>query len=92
MSILSTVRSKEEPATGRCPIPDPAAHKLAFTIKEAARASGLSRSFIYIAIGQGALPARKCGARTLILHSDLQRFLRGLPRFTKRETNGEAAP
>jgi hypothetical protein len=59
--------------------------KVAFTIKEAARASGLSRSLLYLAIGRGALHARKCGARTVILESDLRQFLRGLPRLTKKD-------
>jgi Helix-turn-helix domain len=59
--------------------------KIAHTIPEAVLTSGLSRSTIYIAIRSGALRARKCGARTLILDSDLRRFLRALPRFSKRE-------
>ena len=53
--------------------------KVAFTIKEAARATGLSRSTLYLAIGSGALRARKFGSRTLILGSDLRRFLLKLP-------------
>jgi hypothetical protein len=57
--------------------------KVAYTIPEAVLASGLSRSMLYVAIGQGALHARKCGARTLILDSDLRRFLRCLPRLAK---------
>jgi excisionase family DNA binding protein len=61
-------------------------HKVAFTIKEAASASGLSRSLLYVAIGRGALRARKCGARTLILDTDLRRFLRSLPALAKGET------
>jgi hypothetical protein len=61
--------------------------KVAFTIKEAVRASGLSRSLLYIAIGRGALRARKFGARTVILDSDLRQFLRSLPLLTK----GDAA-
>jgi hypothetical protein len=60
-------------------------HKVAFTIKEAARASGLSRSLLYLAIGRGELHARKCGARTLILDSHLRKFLRSLPHFTSNE-------
>jgi excisionase family DNA binding protein len=60
--------------------------KVAFTIKEAARASGISRSLLYIAIGRGALRARKCGARTLILGSDLRQFLQKLPPMTKGTT------
>jgi hypothetical protein len=58
-------------------------YKVAFTIKQAAKASGLSRSVLYVAIGHGALKARKCGARTLILDSDLRRFLQNLPCMTK---------
>jgi len=58
---------------------------LAYSLKEAARASGLSRSFLYVAIGRGSLRARKCGARTLILDTDLRRFLRSLPRLAKGE-------
>jgi hypothetical protein len=64
--------------------PSSAESKVAFTIKEAVRASGLSRSLLYVAISRGALQARKCGARTLILDSDLRRFLRHLPLLTKR--------
>jgi hypothetical protein len=59
--------------------------KIAHTIPEAVEASGLSRSMLYIAIGRGALRARKCGARTVILDSDLREFLRSLPRFTSNE-------
>jgi hypothetical protein len=55
--------------------------KLAHTIADAALTSGLSRSMLYLAIGRGDLRARKCGARTLILDTDLRRFLRDLPRF-----------
>ena len=69
----------------------PHAHKLAFTIKEAVRASGLSRSLLYVAIAHGSLRARKCGSRTVILDSDLRTFLRNLPRLTKSEPRSEAA-
>jgi len=60
--------------------------KIAFTVKEAARVSGLSRSLLYIAIARGALLARKCGARTLILDSDLRRFLSSLPALAEGDT------
>jgi hypothetical protein len=53
--------------------------KLAHTIPETVLTSGLSRSMIYLAIKSRALRARKCGARTLILDSDLRKFLRKLP-------------
>lgn len=65
--------------------------KVAFSIKEAAHTSGLSRSFLYLAIARGALQARKCGARTLILNSDLQQFLQKLPRLAKKDVVGEGA-
>jgi excisionase family DNA binding protein len=64
--------------------------RLAFTIKEAARTSGLSRSLLYVAIARGALHARKCGARTLILDSELRRFLRSLPPVGKGKAPGDA--
>lgn len=60
-------------------------HKLAFSIKDAVRVSGLSRSLLYVAIGRGVLRARKFGARTVILDSDLRQFLRSLPQLTKRD-------
>ena len=105
-SIRSTGTSKVERAVGHIvgggppfqatappqPFPSDSAHKLAFTIKEAARASGLSRSLLYVAIGRGALRAKKCGARTLILDSDLRRFLRGLPRLAAGEPPGAREP
>lgn len=55
--------------------------KVAFTLKEAASASGISRSLLYLAISRGDLQARKYGARTLILNSDLRQFLSSLPRL-----------
>jgi len=64
--------------------------KIAYTVREAVRASGLSRSTLYLVIGSGALRVRKHGTRTLILDSDLRRFLRGLPP-TKNATNSGAA-
>jgi hypothetical protein len=65
--------------------------RIAFTLKEAAAASGLSRSLLYIEIARGALTARKCGARTLILEPELRRFLRSLPRWRPKssELTGE---
>jgi hypothetical protein len=65
--------------------------KLAHTIPGAVLASGLSRSMLYLAISRGTLHARKCGARTLILDTELRRFLRNLPRLTKGEPRPESA-
>ena len=62
--------------------PEPNDYRVALTLKEAARESGVKRSLLDIAIARGTLRAHKCGARTLILPSDLQRFVtqRSAPR------------
>ena len=54
-------------------------YRVALTIKEAARVSGVKRTLLDIAIARGTLRAHKCGARTLILHPDLQRFVAQFP-------------
>jgi excisionase family DNA binding protein len=59
--------------------------KIAFTLEEAARASGLSRSFLYVAIGRGALRAKKCGRRTLVLARDLRVWIERLPAIKVNE-------
>jgi predicted DNA-binding transcriptional regulator AlpA len=53
--------------------------KIAATITESVQISGLSRSAIYRAIKDKKLEKRKNGGRTLILVSDLERFLKSLP-------------
>ena len=55
--------------------PDPNDYRVALTLKEAARESGVKRSLLDIAISRGTLRAHKCTARTMILQSDLQRFI-----------------
>jgi hypothetical protein len=55
--------------------PDANDFRVALTLKEAARESGVKRALLDIAIARGTLRVHKCGARTLILHSDLQRFV-----------------
>jgi hypothetical protein len=60
--------------------PDPNDYRVALTLKEAARKSGLKRALLDIAISRGALRAHKCGARTLILQSDLCNSVFGDPR------------
>jgi excisionase family DNA binding protein len=52
---------------------------LAYTIKDACRASGLGRTTVYAAVKAGALSVRKCGRRSLILAADLEQFLLTLP-------------
>ena len=63
--------------------------RIAYSIHEAAEATSLGRSTIEEAVAKGQLPARKFGARTLILASDLQRLLESLP-SPKRTAKGGA--
>lgn len=53
--------------------------RLAHSITEAARLSGLSKSTLYLEMAAGRLRFRKLGTRRLILATDLEAFLRGLP-------------
>jgi hypothetical protein len=57
--------------------PDPNDYRVALTLKEAARESGVKRALLDIAISRGTLRAHKCTARTMILQTDLQRFVAG---------------
>lgn len=50
---------------------------IAYRIDDAARAAGLSRSKLYALIAEGALRAVRRGGRTLVLHAELEAFLRG---------------
>ena len=52
---------------------------LAYTILDAARVSGLSRSGLYRHFAAGDLTPRKAGGRSVILAADLNRFLAALP-------------
>jgi hypothetical protein len=47
-------------------------------MREAARATGLSRSRLYIEVAQGRLKVRKAGRRTIVTVAELQRFLEAL--------------
>jgi excisionase family DNA binding protein len=60
---------------GQKAAPDP----LAYSLKDAARVSALSRSRIYILLGTGELRGRKAGRRTLICAESLQAYLTALP-------------
>jgi excisionase family DNA binding protein len=56
-----------------------AAERLAFSIKEAAAAVGLSRRTLYQLIGAGLLDARKAGSRTIIVAASLRSYVASLP-------------
>jgi Helix-turn-helix domain len=53
----------------------------AFTIPQVIARTKLGRDSIYRAIRDDKLVARKYGKRTLIVASDLEKFLQGLPRI-----------
>ena len=53
--------------------------RAAYSIAEVMLQSGLGRDTIYKAINSGRLPARKVGRRTIVLATDMQRFLESLP-------------
>jgi excisionase family DNA binding protein len=49
------------------------------SVVEACEYLRVRRSFLYMLIGSGNLPARKLGARTLILKSDADHLIASLP-------------
>lgn len=54
--------------------------KLGYKVEAAAELSDLCRATLYKAIRDGKLIARKHGRTTIILHEDLEAFLRGMPK------------
>ncbi|MFZ5674405.1 MAG: helix-turn-helix domain-containing protein [Pseudomonadota bacterium] len=55
---------------------------IAFSVPEVSRKTGAGQTTIWKNIREGRLPARKLGARTLVLREDLERFLKELPPIT----------
>jgi excisionase family DNA binding protein len=53
--------------------------KIAVTLPEATELSGIGRSSLYKLFNEGKLKPRKSGKRTLILVSELEEYLNGLP-------------
>jgi excisionase family DNA binding protein len=49
------------------------------TIEEVAERSGVGRTCVYQDIAERRLIARKRGRKTIVLHSDFIKWLRGLP-------------
>jgi len=52
---------------------------LAYTISEACKAAAISRSELYRRMRLGEIVPRRRGCRTIIVASDLKRFVEGLP-------------
>jgi len=59
----------------------PAAECAAYSIPQVMARVGVGRDKLYCLIREGRLPARKLGRKTLILATDLKRFLESLPRL-----------
>ena len=51
----------------------------ALTIPEACQRLGIGRSKLYDELARGNLAARKAGGRTLVLESEVERYLAALP-------------
>jgi excisionase family DNA binding protein len=56
-------------------LPDPADGRLAYSVDEAARLTGLSRDLLYDQMRRGNLPYLKVGRRRLITRHHLRQFL-----------------
>ena len=54
---------------------------LAYSIEEAAAMLGISRGKLYRIMNVGEIGGKKLGRRTIILHSDLVKFLDNLPDY-----------
>ncbi|MCT2575702.1 MULTISPECIES: helix-turn-helix domain-containing protein [unclassified Mesorhizobium] len=50
--------------------------KLAYTLREASETTGLSRAKFYKLFSEGKLRRSKAGGRTLVLATELERYLR----------------
>jgi len=64
---------------------------LAYSIPEVCKCSNAGRTTVYKAINAGDLTAHKRGSRTIVLSSDLERWLGSLPQIeAKRSKQVEA--
>ena len=54
-------------------------YRLAHSISEVVKLTGVGRSVLYQQIGEGQLRIRKLGRRTLIFDADLKAWLESLP-------------
>lgn len=55
--------------------------RIAFSVKEAGKATDTGTTTLYDAINEGELKAKKLGRRTIILAVDLEKWLENLPDF-----------
>jgi excisionase family DNA binding protein len=73
-SRRATTSSSAQPQTSQ-PGPDLAAERLAYSVNEVARLTGLSRDLLYDEMRRGNLSYVKIGRRRVINHEHLQQFL-----------------
>ena len=73
-SRRATTRSTAPPKISE-PGTSPAAERLAYSVDEAARLTGLSRDLLYDEMRRGNLPYVKVGRRRVITRQHLQQFL-----------------
>jgi hypothetical protein len=72
-------------------MPDPTV-RLAYSIRDVAKLTGLGRSLLFEEIRAGHLLVRKIGRRTIVLHTDLNAWLSGLPDKTAGQSNQKPKP
>lgn len=68
----------------------PAIQSPMLSVAEACAYLKVRKSFLYVLIGSGDLPARKLGARTLILKSDADDLIESLPLTVANNARTEA--
>jgi excisionase family DNA binding protein len=61
-------------------LPHDIADQRALSVKEACKYISVGRTSFYKLVKSGQIPARKCGRRTIVLPSELERALKSLPR------------
>lgn len=71
--------ASHDPAATAAKQPAHAHAALAYTITDASRVSGFSRTRLYQLFGEGRLTPRRAGRRTLVLASELQQLVSSLP-------------
>ena len=60
--------------------------KLAYSIQELSRLSGLGRTFLYEEIKAGRLIVSKAGRRSIVLHDHAENWLARLPKANSAAT------
>ncbi|MFA5593249.1 MAG: helix-turn-helix domain-containing protein [Micavibrio sp.] len=66
----------------------PSPPPICYTVEQACAATGIGKTKLYEALDSGVLPAKKWGKRTLILKSELQRYLSNLEAYAP-QTGGQ---